>query len=463
MKFSVALIGHQLRCGRSLSHNGPDFTLSGPTRWLRHECIGTRDQFHSRIAAKSVFAATLILIGGSLFATGEETRVIFEEDFERYTNTANLRAVWPQGAGVLELRAPGGGQAARYDGGDANRRGDFSVLPGHSHAVVLTADLFDFATNANRHMTLAVGNRNRAFVELGVVSDGGVYAARTLDIGGKTREWTAFKTVQKRVRGWHRFQLVISPSNTVATLDLDANGKVDGSVTLEGPPPGEALTEVRFGALSDGVSPGGPVLIDNIRLELVPVGPPVVLAQNAVTTGTASPVANPDTAGNPPANLAVGAATSNAVVWWIMGALALIIGLLAWLVLALRRGGLGTSTALLPATGNPPTLTHEKALAELTAFAKQSLVQGLYEQRNALLETQKQAQQALIEMEQRLAALHLPQQERIRAYERRIAELEKELETRGEEVRELTQATLLLVRRKLEEEKSPGHRRDQFN
>jgi hypothetical protein len=146
-----------------------------------------------------------------------------------------------------------------------------------------------------------------------------------------------------------------------------------------------------------------------------------------------------------------------------MGALTLIIGLLAWLILALRRGAPGASTALLPPAGNPPQLTHEKALAELTEFAKQSLVQGLYEQRNALLDTQRKAQQALIQLEQRLAALQLPHQERLRAYELRIAELEKELETRGEEVRELTQATLLLVRRKLEEERGLGIRRDQFN
>jgi vacuolar-type H+-ATPase subunit I/STV1 len=146
-----------------------------------------------------------------------------------------------------------------------------------------------------------------------------------------------------------------------------------------------------------------------------------------------------------------------------MGALALIIALLAWLVAALRRSGLRASTALVPASGNPPPLTQQAALAELTEFAKRSLVQGLYEQRNALLETQKQAQHALVELEQRLAALHLPQQERIRAYERRIAELEKELDTRGEEVRELTQATLLLVRRRLQEEKGLGRSRDQFN
>jgi hypothetical protein len=170
------------------------------------------------------------------------------------------------------------------------------------------------------------------------------------------------------------------------------------------------------------------------------------------TIGTAQPGAG-----------AVSATGSATAVWWILGALVLIIALLAWLVMALRRGGLGASAALVPANGNSPPIAQQAALAELTAFAKQSLVQGLYEQRNALLETQKQAQQALRELEQRLAALHLPQPERILAYERRIAELEKELETRGEEVRELTQATLLLVRRKLVEERGLDFQRDQFN
>jgi hypothetical protein len=95
----------------------------------------------------------------------------------------------------------------------------------------------------------------------------------------------------------------------------------------------------------------------------------------------------------------------------------------------------------------------EKVGPELKKFAKEALVQGLYHQRNALIETQKRAQQALVELENRLADLHLPVHERIRAYEQRIAELEKELETRDEEMRELTRATLLLVKQKLEQER----------
>ena len=125
--------------------------------------------------------------------------------------------------------------------------------------------------------------------------------------------------------------------------------------------------------------------------------------------------------------------------------------------------------AQLPARIDPPAALEqgsdqqlkERALAELTEFAKESLVQGLYSQRKALLETQEAAHRQLAELEARLGVLHVP--DRIQAYEKRIAELEKELETRSGEVRELTSATLLLLRRKLEEEKQLDRVTKRFN
>jgi hypothetical protein len=104
-------------------------------------------------------------------------------------------------------------------------------------------------------------------------------------------------------------------------------------------------------------------------------------------------------------------------------------------------------------------MLREKLAAELALFAKQSLVQGLYSQRGKLLETQEQARMELAELEARLAALHLPLQERVRAYEVRIAQLEKQLETRDDEMRNIIHATLLLVQERLEkakEETTPG-------
>jgi len=169
-------------------------------------------------------------------------------------------------------------------------------------------------------------------------------------------------------------------------------------------------------------------------------------------------------------------------VWWILGSLMVIISLLACLVLLFwRRGRVDSpatrSTAMLPLpgkavedpavaeewrqraltaeamAGKQGQMLREKIMPELTEFAKQSLVQGLYTQRNALLETQQKAVQAMVELEGRLASLQLPLQERIRAYEKRVAELEKEVGSQREEVRELARATLMLVRKKLDDER----------
>jgi hypothetical protein len=157
--------------------------------------------------------------------------------------------------------------------------------------------------------------------------------------------------------------------------------------------------------------------------------------------------------------------------WWIAGALTLIAGLLVWVALMLKRGTRSSASLTAP---NPGALVKvgaggeavttdvkERALVELTEFAKQSLVQGLYSQRAALLETQQQAQRELAELEARLMALKLP--DRILAYEKRIIELERELESRTGELRELTNATLALLRRKVDEERELERTTGRFN
>lgn len=113
--------------------------------------------------------------------------------------------------------------------------------------------------------------------------------------------------------------------------------------------------------------------------------------------------------------------------------------------------------------GKQGQMLRDKMIPELTEFAKQSLVQGLYAQRHVLLETQRRAQLALAEMEGRLKTVQAPLHERIRAYEKRIAELEKEVESQGEEVRELARATLTLIRQKLEDERENAGIQSRFN
>jgi hypothetical protein len=171
------------------------------------------------------------------------------------------------------------------------------------------------------------------------------------------------------------------------------------------------------------------------------------------------------------------------VAWWLGAALAVIICLLAVVIMMIRRqttaiprallveragaGEQADSLAIVKANDHwreralqaeaiaakQAQILKEKVGPELVDFAKETLVQGLYTQRNALLDTQTKAKQTLTELEARLSELHLPAQERIHAYENRIAELEKQLESRSDEMRELTRATLSLVQEKLEQER----------
>lgn len=201
------------------------------------------------------------------------------------------------------------------------------------------------------------------------------------------------------------------------------------------------------------VTPDFPAGLQLIAAELTPP------AAAAAAPGATLPVPAP-------------APDQNLLYVWIAAALTLIVALLAWLGLTLKRNHRSNLPVQLipsiPAGDKPAKLetaaspdVKERALAELTEFAKQSLVQGLYSQRNALLETQQKAQRELAELEARLLAMKIP--DRILAYEKGILELERELESRAGELRELTNATLSLLRRKVEEERELDRATRRFN
>jgi hypothetical protein len=209
------------------------------------------------------------------------------------------------------------------------------------------------------------------------------------------------------------------------------------------------------------VSPSLPAGLQLIAAELVPPPPQTPAARtNAPAPTRAASVP-------PPGNREM-------LYWWVGGALTVIVVLLAWIVFMFgrRRPESAALTSTRPAMETPrgakslnagagASDMKERALAELTEFAKQSLVQGLYSQREALLETQKKAHRELAEMEARLLALNLP--ERILAYEKRIFELERELDARSGELREVTNATLSLLRQKVEEERQRERETRRFN
>ena len=423
---------------------------------------------------------------GVLSAAPESSRVFVQEDFESYTNTAALRAVWQGGTAELDPDAPGGGKAARHDGGDLNELGGFAVRPDTNYDVVFSADLYDTATNVGRRVTVALRNGSGANLEFGHIYEVGPYAMR-LNGFARPTEWVSFDPLIAPHRGWNRFRAIVSMTNTVVMLDLGADGTIDQTLQFPGPAPAKPFTSIRFGGLPERVSHGGPIWVDNIRLALVPAdealpplharaGAPPVSENptNAASVTNAPPVTNASPTARASVSEPAGMGTA---LWWIVGALGVIIALLASLLLVLRRGNHNASgasgawsvtpVAAADVTGvdarKSAAAAQDPAVAQVAEFAKHKLVQGLYSQRQALIEMQNKAQHELTELEARLVALQLPLQDRIRAYEKRIAELEKELESRGEEMHELTRVTLQLVREKLEEEKTRERTSNRFN
>ena len=155
----------------------------------------------------------------------------------------------------------------------------------------------------------------------------------------------------------------------------------------------------------------------------------------------------------------------------LIGVATLLCAALAWF--ALRRKAPET---LLPAVvhpgGNPaPTVetewqqralaaeqqvakAHEAIRSGVMAQLKDKAVTSLAAQRSDMLEAQQAAALEMAELEKRLNELHAPLQDRLRAYESRIGDLEKALAAKGEENRELIRAKIELMRKQLEAERA---------
>jgi hypothetical protein len=111
---------------------------------------------------------------------------------------------------------------------------------------------------------------------------------------------------------------------------------------------------------------------------------------------------------------------------------------------------------IIPSTGVQPASNdlRSRVAPHLARLLMNKLVRHLLWQRTSLLDTQEQAASDMAELESRLQKVNAPLQERLRAYEERIGELEKELAQKGEENRELIRLKIQLMRKELAAAKS---------
>ena len=82
------------------------------------------------------------------------------------------------------------------------------------------------------------------------------------------------------------------------------------------------------------------------------------------------------------------------------------------------------------------------------------IFQRLLLQRETLRSTQDEAAAEISRLEERLKKVQAPLEDRLRAYEQRIGELQRELAQKGDENRELINAKIELARQQIEIEKS---------
>lgn len=85
---------------------------------------------------------------------------------------------------------------------------------------------------------------------------------------------------------------------------------------------------------------------------------------------------------------------------------------------------------------------------------KSAVVKELADQRRELLAAQQTAAAELTELARRLEAVQAPLLERLRAYEQRVSELERELADQSKENRELLKLKIDMLREKIEAERN---------
>jgi hypothetical protein len=143
--------------------------------------------------------------------------------------------------------------------------------------------------------------------------------------------------------------------------------------------------------------------------------------------------------------------------WWLGGFGLLLVGLG---ILAGRRtrAAQAGGELMIPAPTESPAAqlaaVRQGLIQQLGNWLKLQFVQRLIQQRNEALAAQADASRQAEVLSDRLTKLHPEIRERVADYERRIAQLERELSTSNEVTRELIKTKISLARKELEIEKA---------
>ncbi len=228
---------------------------------------------------RSLFVTSLSALAGLALTVGSgSAQVLVNETFESYADTAAMQVNWgATGLGTLSLTNGNPGQSAYHPGGTVNSwiGTAISVAPSATQNIVLTADIYDDGLSANERMTVGLRGGPFPLFEMGHYNSPAHYSVRINSVYGN-ENWVSLSPTP--VEGWHRFEATFTANDLTITLDLDIDGTPEFSFTSTAPFAAADFTDLRFGGPSNASSAGGGVFFDNIKLELVAVPEPSVIA-----------------------------------------------------------------------------------------------------------------------------------------------------------------------------------------
>ena len=258
-----------------------------------------------QLKSSGIACAVMLAAASSAWAS---LGVVLSEDFEIYSSTEEMSAVWAGSDGVLmneidedlygEPEVSGIGNFAYHPGGSTNTYDLGSALmPTKGEWIQLTVDIYDIDTSANplfplnaRNKRMSLGLRSTApanFIELGIWNAtperfayrGIIFQSlngtanpnwQSWDMGTEVVEGEAVPVNRFRGGAWYTLRATIKPESVLYEIDFNYDGTFDYAAEhFDMSPTSDGFNQLRFGGPSGVTSPGGGVAFDNIVLEVV--------------------------------------------------------------------------------------------------------------------------------------------------------------------------------------------------
>ncbi|QDU35243.1 hypothetical protein KS4_33240 [Poriferisphaera corsica] len=227
--------------------------------------------------------STLLALTGAAalgIATSASAAVIVEDNFDSYSDTAAMQAVWGDaGLGTLvdATTVGGSGNAMSHNGGQVNSIALDNLAPTASTNVVLSGTYYDDGVG-NKRISIGLRNGANPLFEFGIYNNPSGYATRIVNFPGASPSWVQIEKTQ--VEGWHSFNIEFGLDSITSVFDISSDGEdlYETTTDLSGDAWASGFGELRIGGPSNYSSTGGGLIFDNIKLETVAVPEPASLA-----------------------------------------------------------------------------------------------------------------------------------------------------------------------------------------